>query len=335
MAGPVRRGGQSIHWATSPPPRSNLQSPSISTPSSRLSSSQSSSIPNYFSPGDHRLVDNSPLPDDNLQVKTPTDSQQQHLRQQEAQYNQSAPGMLERQYNFLSMKTPEKKLSLDQQQRRFKASKNLPSPTQKDSFELDPLAPVRAMRPLTGGGGGKPAGSTPLHSLEIVEERAEEPEDVVVHPEPTAITTSHQQQQQQEEGKNEDSWGDCFAVEWISTRKLPFNRTRHIRNPWNHDREVKVSRDGTELEPTVGQKLLDEWDKLSEVEEEQQPLTFESGGGGGVGEGEGGRDGGGSKLDGSSSQRIVGEEGGHGGGSKLDGSSSKLIMMRPRSAGEG
>ena len=329
MAGPVRRGGQSIHWATSPPPRSNLQSPTTSTTSSRLSS-----IPNYFSPGDHRLVDNSPLPDDNLQAKTPTDSQQQHLRQQEAQYNQSAPGMLERQYNFLSMKTPEKKLSLDQQQRRFKASKNLPSPTQKDSFELDPLAPVRAMRPLTGGGGGKPAGSTPLHSLEIVEERAEEPEDVVVHPEPTATTTSHQQQQQQEEGKNEDSWGDCFAVEWISTRKLPFNRTRHIRNPWNHDREVKVSRDGTELEPTVGQKLLDEWDKLSEVEEEQQPLTFESGGGG-VGEGEGGRYGGGSKLDGSSSQHIVGEEGGHGGGSKLDGSSSKLIMMRPRSAGEG
>ena len=292
MAGPVRRDGQSIHWATSPP-RSKHQSP---TTSSRLSSSRSSSIPNYFSPGDHRLVDNSPLPYDGLHVKTPTTTDS-HLRQQDAQYK-SAPGMLERQYNLLSMKTPEKKLSLDQM---FIKAKNPPSPTQKDDFELDPLAPVRAMRPTEG----KPAGSTPLHSVEKVEERAEEPDDVVV-----ATTTSHQHHQQQEEKSGEESWGDCFSVEWMSTRKLPFNRIRHIRNPWNHDREVKVSRDGTELEPTVGRKLLDEWDILSDLEE-QLPLAFEGDG--------------------------VGEEGGggnHGGGSKLDGSSSKRLM-RPRSAREG
>ena len=269
MAGPVRRGGQSVHWATSPP-RSN-QSP---TTSSRLSSQ--SSVPIYFSPGDHRLVDSSPLSVDNLFVKTPTDS---HLGQQDALYNQSAPGMLGRQYDLLSMKTPEMKLSLDQQQRRFNA-KNLP-PTKKDDFELDPMAPIRAMRST----GGKSGGSTSLHSLEKVEERAEEPDDDV-----REFITSHQQQEE----RGEDSWGDCFAVEWISTRKLPFNRTRQIRNPWNHDREVKVSRDGTELEPTVGQKLLDEWHKLSEPQD-QEPLTFE----GGVGQGD---HGGGSKLDGSEQQ---------------------------------
>lgn len=56
-------------------------------------------------------------------------------------------------------------------------------------------------------------------------------------------------------------WGESFKVEWIKTERLPFYRSRHLRNLWNHDREVKVSRDGTELEPGVGQALLEEWDK--------------------------------------------------------------------------
>jgi hypothetical protein len=54
--------------------------------------------------------------------------------------------------------------------------------------------------------------------------------------------------------------GRLFRIEWIRTAPLPFFCTRHLRNPWNHGREVKVSRDGTELEPNVGQRLLDEWD---------------------------------------------------------------------------
>jgi len=58
------------------------------------------------------------------------------------------------------------------------------------------------------------------------------------------------------------SWSNPFKVEWIRIGRLPFHKTRHIRNPWNGDREVKVSRDGTELEPTVGQRLLDEWNQL-------------------------------------------------------------------------
>ena len=69
------------------------------------------------------------------------------------------------------------------------------------------------------------------------------------------------------EGRNtkddsaEPVWGQPFRVEWIRTNALPFFRTRHLRNPWNHGREVKVSRDGTELEPTLGQQLLFEWDR--------------------------------------------------------------------------
>lgn len=52
------------------------------------------------------------------------------------------------------------------------------------------------------------------------------------------------------------SWGNPFKVEWITTARLPFYRTRGLRNPWNSNRFVKVARDGTELETTVGRKLI-------------------------------------------------------------------------------
>ncbi|KAF3915904.1 hypothetical protein AA313_de0204079 [Arthrobotrys entomopaga] len=52
------------------------------------------------------------------------------------------------------------------------------------------------------------------------------------------------------------SWGKPFRVEWVSTSKVPFYRTRGLRNPYNVSREVKIARDGTELEPTVGKKLI-------------------------------------------------------------------------------
>ena len=255
MAGPVRRGGQSIHWAPSPP-RSNA------------SSSRMSSDPVFFSPGDHRLVDNSPLPVDNL-----------HTATDRVPHNQSAPGILGMNYSLPSMKTPEMKFSLGQQQQTRPPNPQNPPSAQKDDFELDPLAPVRAMR----SSGGKPSSS--LQSLEEIEEKTEEAGANVQEP-----TISRQQ-----EGKGEEElWGDCFKVEWISTEKVPFIRTRQFRNPWNHDREVKVSRDGTELEPTVGQRLLDEWDKLSEP----QPLASEGGMGAQVGHGD-------SKSVESSSKRLV------------------------------
>lgn len=38
---------------------------------------------------------------------------------------------------------------------------------------------------------------------------------------------------------------------------------KHLRNPWNQNREVKVSRDGTEIEPDVGRQLLNIWNAPS------------------------------------------------------------------------
>jgi hypothetical protein len=40
-----------------------------------------------------------------------------------------------------------------------------------------------------------------------------------------------------------------------------------LRNPWNGNREVKISRDGTEIEPSVGARLLQEFDA------EQPPIV--------------------------------------------------------------
>jgi hypothetical protein len=34
--------------------------------------------------------------------------------------------------------------------------------------------------------------------------------------------------------------GTVFDVEWVKTGVLPFHRLRHLRNPWNQDKEVKV-----------------------------------------------------------------------------------------------
>jgi hypothetical protein len=58
------------------------------------------------------------------------------------------------------------------------------------------------------------------------------------------------------------SWGKPFKIEWVSTNRLPFYRTRGLRNPWNANREVKIARDGTELEPNVGERLAQMFHRL-------------------------------------------------------------------------
>lgn len=60
----------------------------------------------------------------------------------------------------------------------------------------------------------------------------------------------------EEDDKESKAWGKPFNLEWLSTTHLPFYRTRGLRNPWNSNREVKIARDGTELEPSVGRKLI-------------------------------------------------------------------------------
>lgn len=57
-------------------------------------------------------------------------------------------------------------------------------------------------------------------------------------------------------GSESKTWGKPFKLEWLCTTRLPFYRCRGLRNPWNSNREVKIARDGTELEPFVGRRLI-------------------------------------------------------------------------------
>lgn len=54
--------------------------------------------------------------------------------------------------------------------------------------------------------------------------------------------------------------GGVFKVEWIRKESIPFQFTQHLLNPWNDNKEVQISRDGQELEPQIGEQLLQLWD---------------------------------------------------------------------------
>ncbi|GIY23791.1 3'-5' RNA helicase YTHDC2 [Caerostris extrusa] len=49
--------------------------------------------------------------------------------------------------------------------------------------------------------------------------------------------------------------GTCYQVEWLKKANIPFQSTRHLQNAWNENRKVQISRDGQELEPSVGESL--------------------------------------------------------------------------------
>ncbi|KAJ7119927.1 hypothetical protein C8R43DRAFT_1077009 [Mycena crocata] len=57
----------------------------------------------------------------------------------------------------------------------------------------------------------------------------------------------------------EGTWAGCARCVWLATAPIPFAHTRHLRNTWNLDREVKVARDGTEVEPVAGRGLVGMW----------------------------------------------------------------------------
>uniref|UniRef100_A0A8C3JW07 3'-5' RNA helicase YTHDC2 n=1 Tax=Calidris pygmaea TaxID=425635 RepID=A0A8C3JW07_9CHAR len=56
-------------------------------------------------------------------------------------------------------------------------------------------------------------------------------------------------------------FGGVFKVEWIRKENIPFQFAHHLLNPWNDNKKVQISRDGQELEPQVGEQLLQLWDR--------------------------------------------------------------------------
>ncbi|PPR07752.1 hypothetical protein CVT24_003702 [Panaeolus cyanescens] len=228
MSGPVRRGEQTVAWASrrSEPsgPRGNL--PSSGGPA--------------FLASDGRQVDTSPLP-----LHSPLSPAGDFPGQRDDHYA-TAPPLLGKRYHLPTVETPGATYSLDP---RYHMLEVQPSSSR---FELDDSAPARAVR-------RRQAAKSRSGAQELDGEGSPEPD----HSEEQLVGPSRQ-----------ENWGDCFSVEWVTTNRLPFHRTRHLRNPWNHDREVKVSRDGTELEPSVGQRLVDEWEKLADL---TVPLASSSG----------------------------------------------------------
>lgn len=67
------------------------------------------------------------------------------------------------------------------------------------------------------------------------------------------------------------AFGKPFKIEWLATNRLPFYRTRGLRNPWNANREVKIARDGTELETSVGRRLVQMFQKAPALPEGAPP----------------------------------------------------------------
>ncbi|KAK2802931.1 hypothetical protein FQN50_007176 [Emmonsiellopsis sp. PD_5] len=130
---------------------------------------------------------------------------------------------------------------------------NPPNDTQESNIAISPESPITIATPATAAA---PAGV-------IFEDRArgtifwESDRD-----ENTGTGTADREQgagaeTEADEKLLDQPFGRPFSVEWLSWQRVPFHRTRGLRNPWNANKEVKIARDGTELEPSVGRSLIE------------------------------------------------------------------------------
>ncbi|XP_072038537.1 3'-5' RNA helicase YTHDC2-like [Amphiura filiformis] len=58
---------------------------------------------------------------------------------------------------------------------------------------------------------------------------------------------------------NSGRLGGEFGVQWIKKANVSFHQTRHLLNPWNGNQRIQASRDGQELEPSIGDKVTQLW----------------------------------------------------------------------------
>ncbi|KAK7491702.1 hypothetical protein BaRGS_00016958 [Batillaria attramentaria] len=64
-----------------------------------------------------------------------------------------------------------------------------------------------------------------------------------------------------------------FSIEWVKRANVPFMATHHLHNQWNENRKVQVSRDGQELEPSIGEALLKLWDRYPNYQKRSSPSS--------------------------------------------------------------
>ncbi|KAG6854298.1 hypothetical protein C0991_008547 [Blastosporella zonata] len=260
MCGPIRRGAHKVSWATrasdsassgSPLPLSAGRADNKGRSPDSAGQLQGSQNNIFFSPSADRFVDNSPLP----QAEQKQESGPTGFPNVGAKNVQSAPAELGAAHDRITLRAPMMKFSFDQSAVNKMQAAQAP---EDEEFKLDPSAPVRAIR----AGSGPAETSIPTLEMVAEEDGGKGGED-----------GGHGTDVRKGDGGERDEWGESFKIEWLSTEKISFQKTRHIRNPWNHDREVKVSRDGTELEPGVGRRLLDEWVQLASKQLPIQPAA--------------------------------------------------------------
>jgi len=73
------------------------------------------------------------------------------------------------------------------------------------------------------------------------------------------VSESDDEGNSSEEFREETNWAIPFKVQWITTNSVAFSRVRYLRNAWNHNMEIKRGRDGTEIDPAAGVRLLSEF----------------------------------------------------------------------------
>lgn len=253
MAGRILHGERRASWASN-------ADPSLSSRRQKQDSGSSNPlVPTnqaFFTPSEHRLVEESPLP-----ITPSTGGILSDKPSPAEPHRSSAPAALGPHLpREFSAEPPAEKSSLGAGGKARSASGIL----SKDfanlapNIMLDKNAPVRAVR-NKGGTEDTKTGALALQSVQ--EENITGcngnggEEQVNGDTKPTTAGNAGNVGRQ--------TWGQAFEVEWLCTERLPFNRIRSLRNPWNHDREIKVSRDGTELEPGVGQQLVEQWQALA------------------------------------------------------------------------
>jgi hypothetical protein len=239
MAGRILHSKDRVPWAsrpTSPVPlrpstgtvsdvKGNVR---ISPPASILQGYQDQHY--VLSPEEYRAVELSPK-----SISPPQEGEAHEIAQVS-----SAPAELHNPHHRLSHSTQNTGAGFP------RGIKSLP-------FELHADGPYRALRDQSIPQAGHPTIPSP----------SGESKDTLEHSGDAALQTVAEELSEDIDAPKEglaEAWGLPFRVDWICTDHLSFSRTKHLRNPWNHGREVKISRDGTELEPSIGRKLLEEWD---------------------------------------------------------------------------
>ncbi|KAI6006464.1 YT521-B-like domain-containing protein [Pisolithus marmoratus] len=276
MASRVLHGESNVSWASrtdaspssthSMPPSQSRKQLQVTggSPGSPAASTCSREGPlNYFTPSEHRLVEESPLPISTLEWD-PIGAKSSTLEEQSQQERRSAPARLGPSSPFeFSPSARKQRISLTEGNKYVpplwskvppSAAASIPA---KADIVLDRSAPVKAVK-----------NSRSVEESSLLQPVQEENLTGSAAGDDDAPESTRFPKEAATEGRDINSWGETFKVEWLCTQPLPFPKTRHLRNPWNHDREIKVSRDGTELEPGVGQRLIDEWVTLAAGTEE-------------------------------------------------------------------